>query len=96
MIPRILPEAPDDAGERADAGLSRLDLADLGKVYAAQNDRIRALSEFLRTPVCAPGGDEPDPEVVAAYNLAIATALHGIRAIVLDVPIRAIPGDSNH
>lgn len=47
--------------------------------YRAETERLRVLVEFLGRPVHAHGGNEPDPDVVTAYNLAVEAALQGIR-----------------
>lgn len=49
----------------------------------AETERLRVLVEFLGHPVHAHGGTEPDPDIVAAYNLAVEAALHGIRRAAL-------------
>jgi hypothetical protein len=47
--------------------------------HRAETERLRVLIEFLARPVHAPGGTETDPDVLAAYNLAVEAALKGIR-----------------
>ena len=45
----------------------------------AETERVKVLVDFLARPICAHGGNEPDPDIVTAYNLAVEAALHGIR-----------------
>lgn len=52
--------------------------------YRAETDRLRVLADFLARPVHAHGGADPDPDVVAAYNLAVEAALQGIRRASLE------------
>ncbi len=47
--------------------------------HRAETERLRVLVEFLARPIHAPGGTEPDPDIVSAYNLAVEAALVGIR-----------------
>lgn len=47
--------------------------------HRAETERLRVLVDFLARPIHAPGGPEPDPDVLTAYNLAIEAALKGIR-----------------
>jgi hypothetical protein len=47
--------------------------------HRAETERLRVLVDFLARPIHAPGGTEPDPDVLTAYNLAIEAALMGIR-----------------
>jgi hypothetical protein len=47
--------------------------------YRADTERLRVLVEFLSRPIHAPGGSDPDPDILTAYNLAVEAALHGIR-----------------
>jgi hypothetical protein len=47
--------------------------------HRAETERLRVLVEFLARPIHAPGGAEPDPDIVSAYNLAVEAALVGIR-----------------
>jgi hypothetical protein len=47
--------------------------------HRAETERLRVLVEFLARPIHAPGGAEPDPDIVTAYNLAVEAALVGIR-----------------
>ena len=37
------------------------------------------LIDFLARPIHAPGGAEPDADIISAYNLAVEAALKGIR-----------------
>ena len=48
-------------------------------MHRAETERLRVLADFLARPVHAPGGSEPDPDIVTAYNLAVEAALLGIR-----------------
>jgi hypothetical protein len=63
-------EGRADAGERL-----RYDL----EWHRAETERLRVLVEFLARPIHAPGGTDPDPDVLTAYNLAVEAALNGIR-----------------
>ena len=47
--------------------------------HRAETERLRVLIDFLARPIHAPGGTEPDPDIVTAYNLAVEAALQGIR-----------------
>lgn len=47
--------------------------------HRAETERLRVLIDFLARPIHAHGGNELDPDVVTAYNLAVEAALHGIR-----------------
>ncbi len=47
--------------------------------HRAETERLRVLVDFLARPIHAPGGTEPDPDIVTAYNLAVEAALVGIR-----------------
>ena len=47
--------------------------------HRAETERLQVLVEFLSRPIHAPGGTEPDPDVLSAYNLAVEAALTGIR-----------------
>jgi hypothetical protein len=47
--------------------------------HRAETERLRVLIDFLARPIHAPGGADPDPDVLTAYNLAIEAALQGIR-----------------
>jgi hypothetical protein len=47
--------------------------------HRAETERLRVLVEFLARPIHAPGGTEPDPDIISAYNLAVEAALVGIR-----------------
>ncbi len=65
-------------GERAEVRArwkARLEL----ERYRAETERLRVLADFLARPVHAHGGNEPDADVVIAYNLAVEAALQGIR-----------------
>ncbi len=70
--PRDTPEAPAPAKAEWEA---RHDL----DRHRAETERLRVLVEFLARPIHAPGGAEPDPDIVSAYNLAVEAALVGIR-----------------
>lgn len=58
---------------------ARFDLAR----YRAETERLRVLADFLSRPVHAHGGADPDPDIVTAYNLAVESALQGIRRAAL-------------
>ncbi len=47
--------------------------------HRAETERLRVLIDFLARPIHAPGGSEPDPDIITAYNLAVEAALQGIR-----------------
>ena len=47
--------------------------------HRAETERVKVLVEFLARPIHAHGGSEPDPDIVTAYNLAVESALQGIR-----------------
>jgi hypothetical protein len=47
--------------------------------HRAETERVKVLVEFLARPIHAHGGAEPDPDIVTAYNLAVESALQGIR-----------------
>jgi hypothetical protein len=47
--------------------------------HRAETERLRVLVEFLGRPVHAPGGSDPDPDILTAYNLAVEAALQGVR-----------------
>jgi hypothetical protein len=47
--------------------------------HRAETERLRVLVDFLAHPIHAPGGAEPDPDIVTAYNLAIEAALKRVR-----------------
>ena len=47
--------------------------------HRAETERVKVLVEFLGRPIHAHGGAEPDPDIVTAYNLAVESALQGIR-----------------
>lgn len=51
--------------------------------HQSETERLRVLVDFLARPVHAPGGAEPDPDIVTAYNLAVEAALQGIRRATL-------------
>jgi hypothetical protein len=71
MTPRETTEAPAAKAEwEARHDLDR---------HRAETERLRVLVEFLARPIHAPGGPDPDPDVLSAYNLAIEAALKGIR-----------------
>jgi hypothetical protein len=70
--PRETPEAPAPARTEWEA---RHDL----DRHRAETERLRVLVEFLARPIHAPGGTDPDPDIVSAYNLAVEAALVGIR-----------------
>jgi len=45
----------------------------------AENERVKALVDFLSRPVHAHGGADPDLYIVTVYNLAVESALNAIR-----------------
>jgi hypothetical protein len=47
--------------------------------HRAETDRLRVLVDFLARPIHAPGGSDPDPDVLTAYNLAVEAALNSVR-----------------
>jgi hypothetical protein len=47
--------------------------------HRAETERLRVLVDFLARPIHAPGGADPDPDVLTAYNLAVEAALHRVR-----------------
>jgi hypothetical protein len=57
----------------------RIDSRDELEWHRAETERLRVLVEFLARPIHAPGGCDPDPDVLTAYNLAVEAALHGVR-----------------
>lgn len=82
--PKTAPAAANDeevAATRAQADVdssrwnARIDL----ERYRAETERLRVLADFLARPVHAHGGSDPDPDIVTAYNLAVESALQGIR-----------------
>jgi hypothetical protein len=84
LEPVVAPETLDEAvGEVCtsasvsdqDQWKARHDLA----WHRAETERLRVLVDFLGHPVHAPGGPEPDPDIVTAYNLAVEAALQRIR-----------------
>jgi hypothetical protein len=56
--------------------------------HRAETERLRVLVDFLARPIHAPGGSDPDPDVLTAYNLAIEAALQGIRRATIGL----VPG----
>ena len=87
--PTPLP-GPHPTSDRAHTTLDRVgrwqathDLARL----RAETERVKVLVDFLARPVCAPGGAEPDPDIVTAYNLAVEAALNGIRRAAQVLPV---------
>ena len=54
--------------------------------HQAETERIKVLVDFLARPVCAPGGAEPDPDIVTAYNLAVEAALTCVRRASQSLP----------
>jgi hypothetical protein len=47
--------------------------------HKAETERLRVLIDFLAHPIHAPGGSDPDPDVLTAYNLAVEAALNNVR-----------------
>ncbi len=47
--------------------------------HKAETERLRVLIDFLAHPIHAPGGSDPDPDVLTAYNLAVEAALNSVR-----------------
>lgn len=72
-----------EALESAEAFATNDDLLDWHK---AETERLRVLIDFLARPIHAPGGADPDPDVLTAYNLAVEAALTCVRsaAVPLD------------
>ncbi len=71
-----------NVGEKRGRGLTALDRWEARRslaLHRAETERLRVLADFLARPVHAPGGSEPDPDIVTAYNLAVEAALLGIR-----------------
>jgi hypothetical protein len=60
--------------------------------HRAETDRLRVLVEFLSRPIHAPGGSDPDPDVLTAYNLAVEAALKSVRQAALVLERRRTPG----
>ena len=76
QVPAFLaPEAHSGAGLSPSSSEPRRDL----ERHRAETDRLRVLTDFLARPIHAHGGDQPDPDIVTAYNLAVEAALNGIR-----------------
>jgi len=81
IAPPPAPDADVDAAGPLDLAVDRVE-ADAPKTldqHRADTERLRVLVDFLARPVHAPGGMEPDPDIVTAYNLAVEAALRGIR-----------------
>jgi hypothetical protein len=51
--------------------------------HRAETERLRVLVDFLARPIHAPGGCDPDPDVLTAYNLAVEAALKSVRQAAL-------------
>lgn len=83
--PKIAPDAAHDeavAATRADDVVSakvRWDAEHDLSWHRAETERLKVLVDFLSRPVHAHGGQDPDPDIVVAYNLAVEAALQGIR-----------------
>ena len=54
--------------------------------HRAETERLRVLVDFLSRPIHAHGGNDPDPDIVTAYNLAVEAALLGIRNGAREAP----------
>jgi hypothetical protein len=95
--PMLVPDYSEaDVGDAADtlrpAVARPVKHADELQWHRAETERLRVLVDFLARPIHAPGGSDPDPDVLTAYNLAIEAALQGIRRATIGlVPGR--PGD---
>lgn len=61
--------------------------------HKAETERLRVLVEFLARPIHAPGGSEPDPDVLTAYNLAVEAALNTVRRAAAAPDGRRTPPD---
>lgn len=77
-------DAPDDAAVATPGTTDLEGPGDAGRGrtlewHRAETERLRVLVEFLSHPIHAPGGSDPDPDVLTAYNLAVEAALHGVR-----------------
>lgn len=59
--------------------------------HHAETERLRVLIDFLARPIHAPGGCDPDPDIVTAYNLAVEAALNGIRRAASGRVVPPIP-----
>ena len=59
--------------------------------HRAETERLRVLVDFLARPIHAPGGVDPDPDVLAAYNLAVEAALKSVRRAASATDPRAPP-----
>ena len=55
--------------------------------HQAETERVKVLVDFLARPVSAPGGAEPDPDIVTAYNLAVEAALTCVRRAAQPAPV---------
>jgi len=70
----------DNPGKNGDIGeLARWEAGQELEWHRAETERLRVLIDFLARPIHAPGGADPDPDIVTAYNLAVEAALNGIR-----------------
>src|SRR5205823_9752385 len=61
--------------------------------HRAETERLRVLVEFLARPIHAPGGSDPDSDVLTAYNLAVEAALTSVRRAALVPDLRRPPVD---
>lgn len=52
--------------------------------YKAETARLRVLLDFLQTGIFCADNDNPDPDVISAYNLAQVACFQQIRKAALD------------
>ena len=69
----------DPTGRESVGELTRWEAGQELDWHRAETERLRVLIDFLARPIHAPGGSDPDPDIVTAYNLAVEAALNGIR-----------------
>ena len=72
-------------GQKKSSDRRRIDLTHEDELawHRAETDRLRVLIDFLGRPIHAPGGADPDPDVLTAYNLAVEAALIRVRRAAL-------------